>query len=33
LPPRYVYARMRRSSSTTFPSLKFGLLAVALDRG
>src|ERR1700693_1660036 len=32
-PPRYAYARMRRSSSTTFPSLKFGLLAVAWTAG
>src|ERR1035437_9516077 len=33
LPPRYAYARMRRSSSTTSPSLKFGLLAVAWTAG
>src|SRR5690349_8004050 len=33
LPPRYVYARIRRSSSNTFPSLKFGLLSVAWNAG
>src|SRR5579863_6185821 len=32
-PPRYVYARMRRSSSNTFPSLKLGLLSVAWNAG
>src|ERR1700676_824374 len=32
-PPRYAYARMRRSSSITFPSLKLGLFAVAWTGG
>src|SRR6202035_118306 len=32
-PPRYAYALMRRSSSTTFPSLKFVLLDVAWTAG
>src|ERR1700682_6789714 len=32
-PPRYVYARMRRSASNTFPSLKFGLLSVVGNAG